>query len=909
LLALRIQFDLIDIGEVFGFEMNVVEKDPLVVEREDGANQDPSSLRKNGSKNGGVLTPSNKVNRLPAFRERSHQPKIDAKRFIRESSRELQAFVSPLEERVRQSFKYRAQKYRGSARAQTKVAELTLEVIRQLAYRETGVFNLEAPVPQLLSNLFAGSVEAGIVSGLAKRAQKALLVRDREERNAAVESGRAALSRGLGYDVARELDELVMLLKWYVRRKMSLCALEVESLDGFALFDGRVDGRDGLAADERDVLFGLDVMHDHHVFGVKGCLVTCGLRLLGRDGEALWLRVSLSSNDKPVAARAEWSTWTDPGAGAAVEILPEVASFCSLVPIRPNSQRLILDEVRAFVPYAALQLPAGRSDVELLVTVIDGDGREVLSVSQSESVCVPHRQLALSAVPAPHSLGMWPHDVVSGDKISELTVTSGFKCVAGWERHSLSVAFDLSLFMHAGESVMLECRFVNDQGRIVELSSLGMPFVASELNVAVESISSYRYRRVLHPKGAWALYQGLCIDIPVEFLQLSPGAHEITCELVVVSSDERVLCGDMSRAVVQVPDRSPRQESNASSERAVANRGLLDSGTALDLESFEVEPTWQFGDDDCIRVQARFSPRNRAQQLADLAAGRVGELFSPYRVEISLEREDGHVLLQAYSDSLGMSFKPVTRAVCIDPYSGHTDHSVVANFKREEVLGWSMGSEGGRSGTKWRIFARVTALSLAGEVLVSESKECFVKPLLEGGKQVVAVREPAPTVVDVVSYAHVQGERLASRALINVPVSERGEDAIRVQFELCGPAGQREVVSSKDLFSQQRGVWTRQVTGLCQYSVECEQQLKSVSSEAGYSVCVSLIGSGDVVLHSVQQPIRSASVLSEVDENAADFDSDLATPESADEGLFDFDSQRSSAAATKGLWGRLFSRR
>jgi hypothetical protein len=699
-----------------------------------------------------------------------------------------------------------------------------------------------------------------------------------------------------------------MLLKWYVRRKMSLCALQLESNDDFSLLAG-----DSVAQrDARDLIFSLDVMHDHQVFGVKGCLLTCGLRLLGRDGETLWLRVSIMSDGQPVTARPEWASWTDPGGDGPIELLPEEGIFCSLVPIRPNSQRLVIDEVRAFVPYAALKLPSGRSEVEIVATVIDSEGRQILSVSRAENICVPPRQLGLSAVPAPHSLGMWPHDVVSGDKLSELTVAAGYKLIAGWERNSISVAFDLSLFMQAGESVMLECRFINAQGSIVELSSLGMPFVATELNVAVESVSSYRYRRVLHPRGAWALYQGLCIDIPVEFLLLTPGAHEITCELVVVSADDRVLCGDMSRVMVQVPDRdrlkadvngatSPERRTPAS-ERAMGDM-------RIELESFEIEPAWQSGSDDCIRVQARFSPRNHAEQLANLAAGRVGELFSPYRVEIALEREDGHVLLQAYSDSLGMSFRPVTRAVCVDPYSAHAEQSVVANFRREEVLGWSFGKEGGRALAKHRVFARITALSLAGDVLVSETKEFFVKPLGAAAGQVVYVRAPAPMIVDVEAVANAQGERIASRVVVNVQSGEQSIDGMQVQFALCSSKGTRQVIATRDLQLQHRGVWTRQVAGLCQYTVSCEYRMQGEPQVEGQFVEAALVTKDGDLLHRAQQPIRLAGVLSEVDENAADFDSDLADADRAGDSSFGAAvSGPVVGASSRGLWGRLFGR-
>jgi hypothetical protein len=328
----------------------------------------------------------------------------------------------------------------------------------------------------------------------------------------------------------------------------------------------------------------------------------------------------------------------------------------------------------------------------------------------------------------------------------------------------------------------------------------------------------------------------------------------------------------------------------------------------IELESFEIEPAWQSGSDDCIRVQTRFSPRNHAQQLANLAAGRVGELFSPYRVEIALEREDGHVLLQAYSDSLGMSFRPVTRAVCVDPYSAHAEQSVVSNFRRDEVLGWSFGKEGGRAGAKHRVFARVTALSLSGDVLVSETKEFFVKPLGAGAGQVVYVRAPAPTIVDVEAVANAQGERITSRVVVNVQSGEQGTDGMQVQFALCSCSGTRQVIATRVLQLQHRGVWTRQVAGLCQYTVSCEHRMHAMPLGEGYSVEASLITKDGELLHRAQQLIRIAGVLSEVDENAADFDSDLADADRSVEVSFGATSDPVVGAGSRALWGRLFGR-
>jgi hypothetical protein len=797
---------------------------------------------------------------------------LEVRKVVNERSESLQAFIAPLEEEIRRSAKYRGRSRRTSSVAVSKVAELVLKIVRQIAHRETGLFTLDPNVPLLLSALYAGSVETSIVSGLVRRAQAALTAIAMDEREG-VSRGKgasAAANSSFEYDIGRELDELTMLLKWYVRRKMSLAGLEVDQITKGISTDGYLEP----TFDEEDAIFGFEVLHDHQVFGTKGCFVLCGLRLVGHDGQPLWLRVSARWNGRPVPARADWSSWTDPGGSEIYEVLPEQNEFCSLVPIRPQAQRLVIDEIRAFIPYAALDLPSGRCDVELVISVVDNDGREVLSASRPDSMCVPRRELVGAHVPAPHSVGMWPHDVVSGDKLSELRVSSGYKVVAGWERRTVSVQFDLSLFMHAGESVLLECRFIDEKGEIVELSSLGIPYVASELNVPVESVSSYRYRRVLHPRGAWAYYRGLQIDIPVEFLLLSSGTHALTCEVVIVSADERILCGDMGMVSVHVAgDKGVRSGHADDGIRAAGSLALAPAASVIELESIEIDPAWVFGGEEGVRVQATFSPKNSSKQLADLAAGRVGELFSPYRVEVSIEREDGHLLLQAFSDSLGMSFKPVTRGVCVEGHSGFAEHAIVANFKREELLGWYFGSEAQRANSKIRLFARVRALSLNGEVFLSESKEFFVRPLTGGGKHVVEVGTSSPRIVDIAANTYVQTARLSSRVLINIPHGRHLEEGITVAFTLLKNDGSRERVYKHRLVSHHSAAWVRQQMGLSQVPVEYEHNLDE-GNAAGLRVECSLISAYNEVLHTVQQEVKAVGILADAEEASRTAQSD-----------------------------------
>ena len=142
--------------------MSVVEKE--VPQRDanehiSGEGTAPLKVAKSGS-----MSASPKVSRALAVREPRPMSASDVRRVISERSESLQAFIAPLEEEIRKAGKYRGRARRSSPVAVSKVGELVLKTVRQITHRETGLFALDPNVPLLLSTLYAGSVEASIVS-------------------------------------------------------------------------------------------------------------------------------------------------------------------------------------------------------------------------------------------------------------------------------------------------------------------------------------------------------------------------------------------------------------------------------------------------------------------------------------------------------------------------------------------------------------------------------------------------------------------------------------------------------------------------------------------------------------------------------------------------------------------------
>lgn len=833
-------------------------RSPLVTDRQ--ARRNVSSLVASPYSKGALVSledslESNEyqVNDLLSSHERMAL-RTELKEYLTEKSRDVFEFIAPLETQIKKTVRSRKNSPELKRAMVSRVAELVSSVIRQIVQRETGVFTLEPNIAQMAATLFAGPAESVIIEGLYQRAQAVLVAiqkasfsaGNRESAGTGSAFPRQVRSVVDGYDVAREIEELTMLLRWYARRKSSLALVEWQT---------GVSGVETAMAD--DALFGLEVLHDHEVFGVRGCFVCGGLRLIGHDGQALWLRVTAESEGQPVTVRQGWDTWVDVADDS--NLFGSTAPFAALVPIRPNAQRLIIDDVRCFIPYGAFDLPSGRSNVQLVVSLIDHNGEALLVTSQTEEICIPHHSDKATRAVSPHSIGMWPHDVVSGDRISNLRVSSGYSQIGHWEQLTVNVTCDLALFMHPGEPVVIECRFSGEDGSLVEVSPQGS--VSSD-PASLEGRSqsgSYRVRRIIRPRTAWASYNGLVFDVPVDYLYLEPGRRSLMCEVVVLSADDRILCGDLAAVDVVAPTPL-RKDLPGSSLVSLSTIGPVSNVPQIELESLEVNPAYRFTGDDSVRVQATFCPRGAGSgDLPNVPA----EFSVPYRVIISLEQNDGSPYLQGFSDELGVTYRPVTRSVCVEGSGSERESSVVCNFAHREVRWTNTKADLRQVPGKIQVFVRVRALTLDGQIFIDEAKEIFIKP--EQGSDAlkdVQFGEIRPGIVDAVAATYLQSKRFSARILLNLPARVAAREGVTVAAYLpTGAKSERVEIFRSVIAPRHLGMWSRAGLELVQVPVEFEGRLDKGAPILFFEV----IGEFSEVIERLQQQIQvsEGSVTSE----------------------------------------------
>jgi hypothetical protein len=195
---------------------------------------------------------------------------------------------------------------------------------------------------------------------------------------------------------------------------------------------------------------------------------------------------------------------------------------------------------------------------------------------------------------------------------------------------------------------------------------------------------------------------------------------------------------------------------------------------------------------------------------------------------------------------------------------------VVSTFPKEEILAWSFGADSQRALSKLRLFARVRALSLSGEVLVSHTKEFFAKPVGSGGRRVVELSAPLPQIVDVEASLYAQTSLVSCRALVNMPFEWAAEEGVVVSGVVVFADGQRREIVNRRIGSHRASPWISKRLGLSQIPIECEYALSAAEGSPTH-VEISLRSARDEQLHCVNCGVAVTGVLADVvDEEGLD---------------------------------------
>ncbi|MBN8549399.1 MAG: hypothetical protein J0M12_08805 [Deltaproteobacteria bacterium] len=533
--------------------------------------------------------------------------------------------------------------------------------------------------------------------------------------------------------VAAELEQIV---SWYERRKFSLAML-----------------REQKSAD--DAIFGLQVFHDRSHAGVDGFEVSCGLGLVGHRNEELWLKVFVRSFGEYVFARDGWEHWIDDTETLVRAVVPvgtsqEELRVSSIVPISPPGQRSIFDTVRCFLPYAALDLPAGRQDVVIEVGLFDSRGRCLLSDSQSELVSIPATE-EIIPIPSPQSVGLWPSNVSSGDSISRVKIQRGFRDES---REVLTILSNIDLAGHRGEALSLECRFMNLQGELVE----------SGLAAMMEPDGSFLFRsELMIMSDLWRVYER-AIEIPLAALSLDAGSHDLLCQLTLVDATRRVLCGTFERFSLEIQPESIAPQAPLHEQDALMESP--DPMSDLQIGAFSIEPESRFNGTSVITLGLTLHASEWRSKVC--------------RVVLSIEQDP------LTTPSTKLRLRPQRHTLCCGGFQMPARHSISAQFSAHEIASYLLLPPEGV-----KLLARAQVYTLDDRLIFNRTRPFVLRQQeVSGSSQVAAFAGSAGArIVRLETRPIVGSLTIATDMSVNVRLDDSEACRFSVYHEILDPQG------------------------------------------------------------------------------------------------------------------------
>lgn len=440
-------------------------------------------------------------------------------------------------------------------------AEEILAMLRELARFDRDVASLDVALPELLGELWAPAYMRSLVLKLLSDARLVL-------------HPRVSASVLAQYETSVQIARFDGFLEWFSRRHAALLAYAEHPL-----------------CDAGDVLI-TGILHDQHFLGERGCEVFASVRVDGLEFQTLWVRAMVYCGEEPVALRDGWHFWAhDPEQFSfqrEAEEIDSSGSFVSLLPVMPVDQRAIYDQVRLFVPYAALDLPLqSRQQLDFEVALLSSSGRVLASDACCETIALPGASSS-RPIPSPAALGFWERNVGRDESIVIRRVCVARRLEARREIHMLEVEYDLCVVSREVEELSVEMRLLTLEGNLIESALRG--FAARD--------GSFLFRQSFNPDSPVASVPSSLYTVPLTALELDAGVHDLLVELTVIGADNRVICGAVERLSLEMPEmKYPAliEEPEAAVEQAI--------DTALTITGVTINGGWRFNLRDALRVE------------------------------------------------------------------------------------------------------------------------------------------------------------------------------------------------------------------------------------------------------------------------------------------------------------------
>lgn len=437
-------------------------------------------------------------------------------------STEFSTFISSFEERVRTSLL--------SQLSFQKVAEVLLHELRRLVVKETSRLDL-AEGFSLFSNKLRA--EPAIILGITELV--GLLERG-------LERGNSLTVTETAHSRSRVGDLIFEFTKWYSSRKRVLFALEKSvTPESGALLP-----------------FNFKILHNQRYDGALGLEFSYSLSIAGQRGQEFWAKLSVREPGKDILCRKGWESWSNLSASHSA------TKFACMVPLVVQSQNVIVESVKHFVPYDALDLPAGEHRVKLQLTLYDEGSLTIEKLNYPIIITSSPLAALSSPVKSPQSKEYWETELESGRCISNLRVTS-----RNLETDLLAINFDLDL-------------------RTVEVDSVNYgeyTVVASLLGENYQKISS-KLPAFADPNGALTIQFPLSQSLPLQrfpyrevvfplaALDLETGSHRLRAEVSVLDRNGRIVCGSTAPFHIELQPHCKGESMNKFSPEIIRNQGV-----------------------------------------------------------------------------------------------------------------------------------------------------------------------------------------------------------------------------------------------------------------------------------------------------------------------------------------------